>query len=442
MSSKKNHIDKELFRRYLSDEMTDTERNAFERELEKSPFEAEAMDGFESVSSSKFEHDLNELSQNITNKKRKSIIPYFAAAATILLLITSGIIWMQLSQEHPTEKVSEVKREKVEEKIAVPEEKSAIDFDKEETAENEVTEERQDEIQARTVLQPTEEKGQKVETSETQIINILDDEIIVDDLSEFETIPETIPILTAEEEAEQDIELGIAARQKAKALAPTQTAPIQLSKSASAKSNIIRGQVLSDSDGLPLPGVTVVEKGTSNGTITDIEGNFQMELENDTNPVVASFIGMESTEFHPQKDTNNIITLTTDDVALSEVVVVGYGTQKKQSVTGSTTVVTDDALNSGASPVCGIREYKEYLQENAVLPADFAMDKVVVKLRFVIDSSGEIQDFENLNDVDEKLFELAKEIILNGPDWTPAYKNNRKEDSKERLRVVFKKSDD
>lgn len=422
MGSKKSHIDKKLFRRYLSDEMTNAERNAFEKELQKNPFEAEALEGFEGVSSSKFEHDLNELSQKITNKKRKNGIPYFAAAATILLLITSGILWIQLNQNHQIDKVSEVKTEKLEEEHSEPEEKEAARGETEVDSKVELNKEKEAPVRTK-AQQSIEEKEQTAETSEPQTVMILDDEIMVNDLAENEAIAEAEPTQTAEEE-----------------LGQTQSAPLQLSKSASTKGNTIRGQVLSDSDGLPLPGVTVVEKGTSNGTITDIEGNFQMELENNSNPVVASFIGMESTEFHPQKDSDNIITLADDVVGLSEVVVVGYGTQRKESVTGSTTIFNDEPLNSGATPIGGISEYKDYLKEKAVLPADFETDKVVVKLRLSIDSSGEIQDFENLNDADEELIELAKEIVLDGPAWTPALQNNRKIESTVRLRVVFKKA--
>ncbi|WP_163325938.1 carboxypeptidase-like regulatory domain-containing protein [Draconibacterium mangrovi] len=437
MSSNKNHIDKELFRRYLANEMTDIERNAFEKELQKYPFEAEAMDGYESVSSSKFEYDLNDLSKKIANKKRNRSIPYFAAAATILLLITSGIIWMQLNHDHPIDKVSEVKTEKMEEEHSEPEEKIVPQDEPEVNTKVEVTKETEATADSR-IQQPAEE--QNIEIEEPQTI-ITEDEIIVDDLAENEAIAETTPIQTAEEDLKQNTELKLIEKQKEIELAQTQPAPVLLSKSATTKDNIIRGQILSDSDGLPLPGVSVVEKGTSNGTITDIEGNFQMQLENDSNPVVASFIGMESAEFHPQKDSDNIIKLTDDVVGLSEVVVIGYGTQKKESVTGSTTIINDEPLNSAATPVDGITEYKVYLKEKAVLPADYETDKVVVKLRLSLDSSGEIQDIVNLNDADEKFFELAKEIVLNGPKWTPAIRDNRKVDSKVTLRVVFKKSD-
>ncbi|WP_319503545.1 carboxypeptidase-like regulatory domain-containing protein [uncultured Draconibacterium sp.] len=424
--------------------MTDAERNAFEKELQKHPFEAEAMDGFESVSSSDFENDLNELTQKTGSKKQKRRMPYFAAAATILLLITSGIIWMQLDRQNPVEKVSEVKTDTIEEQASEPQEKQPAQALHENVAEIEISEEKRDVTEGK-LAQKQESaapKEEKVATTKNIQFEIIDDDIEIENLTENEIIPKPVPDVLPKHATETDDQVKVVTTHNRAKLAVAQAAQAENLNRDSLKGNIIRGQILADSDGMPIPGVSVVEKGTNNGTITDIEGNFQIELKNDSNPVVASFVGMESTEFHPQKDSDNIITLTDDVVGLSEVVVIGYGTQKKESVTGSTTIVNDEPLNSAAVPVCGISEYKVYLKDKAVLPADIETDKVVVKLRLTIESSGKILEFENLNDADARFFELAKEIVLDGPQWTPAYRNNRKVDSRVTLRVVFKKADD
>ena len=434
MSRNKNHIDKELFRRYLSDEMTDAQRNAFEKELQKNSFEAEAMDGFENVSSAKFENDLNELSKKISSKKPKSRMPYFAAAATILLLITSGIIWMQLNRQQPIQKVSEVKIDKAEKEAVKPVEQ--------ESAKTEVTDdtaikqagEKQSEIKTKAEQAPAKEK----KTEEEEKIITIEEQFAVD---EAEIISKTIPVQAEEQALAKATPVKITSN-KSIELAQTKPTPFQRLNTAPAKENVIRGQILSDTDGLPLPGVTVIEKGTDNGTITDINGNFKMKLENDSNPVIASFIGMEPTKFQPKKDSDNIITLTTDDVALSEVVVVGYGSQQKNSVAGSTIIVPDESITSDAEPVCGMNKYKAYLKEKAVLPSDYETDKVVVRLRFTIANSGEIQSFQNLNDADESFYEQAKMIVFNGPAWKPVNNNNSNIYSTINLRVVFKKTDD
>ena len=435
MSRNKNHIDKELFRRYLSDEMTDAERNAFEKELQKNSFEAEAMDGFESVSSSDFENDLNELSKKISSKKPKSRMPYFAAAATILLLITSGIIWMQLNRQQPIQKVSEVKIDKAEKKTVEPTKKEPAKTKAEVTDDTAIEQagEKQSEIKTKAEQAPAKEK----KTEEEEKV-ITEEQFAVD---EAEIISKTIPGQAEEQALAKDTPIKITPN-KSIELAQTKPTPFQRLNTAPTKEDVIRGQILSDTDGLPLPGVTVIEKGTDNGTITDINGNFKMKLENDSNPVIASFIGMEPTKFQPKKDSDNIITLTTDDVALSEVVVVGYGSQQKNSVTGSTIVIPDESIASDAEPICGMSKYKAYLKEKAILPADYETDKVVVRVRFTIANSGEIQSFQNLNDADESFYEQAKIIVFNGPAWKPVNNNNSNIYSTVKLRVVFKKTDD
>ena len=434
MSSNKNHIDKELFRRYLSDEMTDAERNAFEKELQKNSFEAEAMDGSENVSSAKFENDLNELSKKISSKKPKSRMPYFAAAATILLLITSGIIWMQLNRQQPIQKVSEVTIDKAEKKTVEPVRKESAKTEVTDDTAIEQAGEKQSEIKTRAEQAP----AQKKKTEEEEKIITIEEQFAVD---EAEIISKTIPGQAEEQALAKDTPVKITSN-KSIELVQTKPTPFQRLNTAPAKENVIRGQILSDTDGLPLPGVTVIEKGTDNGTITDINGNFKIKLENDSNPVIASFIGMEPTKFQPKKDSDNIITLTTDDVALSEVVVVGYGSQQKNSVTGSTMVVPDESIASDAEPICGMSKYKAYLKEKAILPADYETDKVVVRLRFTIANSGEIQSFQNLNDADESFYEQAKIIVFNGPAWKPVNNNNSNIYSTVNLRVVFKKTDD
>src|SRR5690606_22363506 len=106
----------------------------------------------------------------------------------------------------------------------------------------------------------------------------------------------------------------------------------------------INGKVLAD-DGTTLPGVTVLEKGTPNGTTTDIDGQYRLEVNGPEATLVFSYIGYVSQEVVVSNQSVIDITLETDLQQLSEVVVVGYGTQRKKDLTGSiTTVKGDDIL--------------------------------------------------------------------------------------------------
>jgi len=108
----------------------------------------------------------------------------------------------------------------------------------------------------------------------------------------------------------------------------------------------VEGVVVDASNGQTLPGVNVREKGTSRGTVTDIDGKFQMEVR-DGNPVlVFSFIGYESQEVEVGNRSKIEISLQPDIKSLEEVVVVGYGTQTKRNVTGSVSSVDVDQLET------------------------------------------------------------------------------------------------
>lgn len=95
----------------------------------------------------------------------------------------------------------------------------------------------------------------------------------------------------------------------------------------------INGRV-TDFSGQALVGASIAEKGTNNGTMTDLEGNFKLTVSNKNAVLIISFIGYKSKEVATNDKTNIQIQLAPDETRLEEVV-VGYGSQKKQKVTGS-----------------------------------------------------------------------------------------------------------
>ncbi|RCW33931.1 TonB-dependent receptor [Marinilabilia salmonicolor] len=106
----------------------------------------------------------------------------------------------------------------------------------------------------------------------------------------------------------------------------------------------VTGKVTSAEDGGPIPGVSVVQKGTTNGTITDVDGNYSLTLpEGET--IVFSFIGMETVEVIADQTTINV-TMNEMLTDLDEVVVVGYGVQKKSVVTAAISSVSSEDLES------------------------------------------------------------------------------------------------
>ena len=110
----------------------------------------------------------------------------------------------------------------------------------------------------------------------------------------------------------------------------------------------ITGRV-TDINDQPIPGVSVVVKGTTIGVNTDTNGNFNLSVPNDARMLTFSFVGMKTQEVIAGKKTTINLVLEEEAVGLDEVVAVGYGTQKKYSVIGSITTINPLKLKVGTT---------------------------------------------------------------------------------------------
>lgn len=107
----------------------------------------------------------------------------------------------------------------------------------------------------------------------------------------------------------------------------------------------VKGSVL-DKNNTPLIGVNVIEKGTSNGTITDFDGNFTLRTSTANPVLVFSYVGFTSKEVTASASAPVKVVLSEDTETLEEVVVVGYGTQKKANLSGSVASVDSEQLQN------------------------------------------------------------------------------------------------
>ncbi len=112
---------------------------------------------------------------------------------------------------------------------------------------------------------------------------------------------------------------------------------------AFAQSNV--SGVVKDANGEPLIGVSVVEQGTSNGVVTDVDGKYTLKNVKSGAKLKVSYVGFTSQVI--KAGSNNQITLKEDNTTLNEVVVVGYGTMRRKDVTSSITTVSEKDLNKG-----------------------------------------------------------------------------------------------
>ena len=104
--------------------------------------------------------------------------------------------------------------------------------------------------------------------------------------------------------------------------------------------------VVKDETGEPVIGASVVEKGTTNGMMTDFDGNFRLSVEPNATLVI-SYVGYKTQEIAAAGQTNFFVTLEEDATLLQEIVAIGYGTVKKEDATGSVVAIKPEEFNKG-----------------------------------------------------------------------------------------------
>lgn len=114
---------------------------------------------------------------------------------------------------------------------------------------------------------------------------------------------------------------------------------------------IVSGRVIDDS-GMPLPGATVIEAGTTNGVVTDINGNFEIEVSGMGSEISVSYFGFQTKTIAADKEFVEIVLLP-DTAALEEVILIGYGESRKKDLTGSITAIDLDDIQTQPSSNIG-----------------------------------------------------------------------------------------
>ncbi len=150
-----------------------------------------------------------------------------------------------------------------------------------------------------------------------------------------------------------------------------------------AQTRDVTGTVTSSDDGATIPGASVVAKGTTVGTITDMEGHFILKVPSNAKTLVVSFVGFASQEVVLNNSKDYKITLKSEQVAVDEVVVVGYGTQKKRDVGGTISTVKGDDIK-----MTPVQSFDQSLQGKAsgvivTLPNGVLNNPPIIRIRGV-----------------------------------------------------------
>lgn len=115
------------------------------------------------------------------------------------------------------------------------------------------------------------------------------------------------------------------------------------------QSKVVSGKV-TDSSGTPLPGVTILVKGTTQGTVTDANGNYFLKDISGEGTLVFSFVGMKTQEIPVDRRMSIDVIMLEEAIGLDEVVAVGYGTQKKANLTGAVDQIDSESIQNIAVP--------------------------------------------------------------------------------------------
>lgn len=406
MKAKDKNREAELseFLRYTGGKMTDSERNAFERKLQKDPFAADAAEGLSEISSEAASGDLLRLETRIKARagSRKRFIYYRAAASIAVLMILSSV-YLIIKQTKSGNEISEISAVYDTIKISRPEPLN--------------------EIAAPGTKDKSVNEGKKISRADTEQKQ---------EISPSKSIPvEEIKIQEVKiaEEAKGDEAKDIMAYAADKKMA---AAPSAAAARMNAAGIQVRGRIISSEDNQPVPGASIQVKGSTKGVITDTGGNFNITLsDNENRTLVANYIGMETKEFQATGKDDVEVALKPSVSALNEVVVVGYGTTKK-----------DEAEESGYSPpqpFNGQRSFDRYIEENIRKPESMESgQRAVVVLNFTVISSGVVDSIRVVRSPGKEFSSEAIRLINNGPLWKPAVSNGKNIDDDVRIRIVFK----
>lgn len=435
--------------RYRMGKMTPAEMHAFEKRALQDPFLADAMEGAEQITPEDFANDLKELTLKLPSAEKvaASGVPPSAAqtnkpwvwplriAASVLLLV--GIFWIgnQL----------------------IPKDSSQIVLNKETTAEEKKEEPsvssnstNQDTIGNKHIDQPALPmkeimNGVAVE-KDTKKAKAKEEKPVIEPIStaqissaESESAPATAAKPATDEtthfkladkaiaQGEQKADAQDLYRAK-RSFSLSSPVPSVQSNSATAIS-FIKGQVTSLEDGTPLPGVNVLVKGTQVGTVTNLDGFFQLSNVSPDQKLVFSFIGLQTKEVDVAQTQMNVA-LAPDVSQLSEVVVTGVRNN-------------DDSDRAPiiklAVPEGGLKAYDAYLDNNLQFPKEALAKRVKgkVAIRFTVRVDGSLDEFKVVKSLgsgcDEEVIRLVKE----GPEWTASTEDDVPVESEVLVKVKF-----
>lgn len=448
MADLNNDIEK-----YLKGELSPADRYRLEKLALDDPFLAEALEGAGEISAKDFHHDLNQihstLDKRIAEKGKGGsgwYWPMRIAASVLLLICSSYLVYFFITNDAANDlALNETKDTTPVEKEVQPLLSDSITPAQpiEEKTESTVSKnpalKKINPQQQPTPLAKTDrtENDKAVEEAEDQAIDAISQAEQVTGIAASEKPPTEASPLRSEE---SKITSKPEETNRAKKMAVPQgaTTPQQGNlrngfMADKADHRLIKGKVIDVEDGSPLPGVNVLVKGTSTGTMTDLDGNYQIRIEDTDHALVFSFIGLETKEEKIDGRSQLDVQLEQDVSELSEVVVTGYGYSENDIFTNT----LSDYVQ--AEPEGGFKAYKIYLEDNLHYPIQAIENKVQgkVTVRFDISPTGVISDFQVTKGIGFGCDEEAIRLIRQGPKWSAPRRGDVSVKGRVKVRMKF-----
>lgn len=437
--------------KYKNGELTPQEMHALEKKALADPFLAEAMEGIENISPAALKTDISTIDGKVSGKKKTILFTPLRIAAGIVLLVASVFFIFQLIPK-PETIALKTEKQKPEIKNTESEKPRAGSGKETEKTENQKGEANnkplkaesqgqgsgelkspvKSEEQPSTAVQHAEPKNKN---SEAEIVTPVTQAPVQDLAVQQQQLKiENDENKPAKETMGPELKAAgaksISREKKSDSFAADEA---RVSAVPSAKRNMpksISGQVISAEDGSPLPGVNVILKGTSIGTVTDSYGNYKISTDLDNRSLVFSFIGLQQQEVDASNRDKVDVQMKEDISQLSEVVVTALGVSKDDEAV---------PIMKWAEPEGGRKAYDAYLESNVVYPEEALKNKIKGKagIEFTVGTDGSLSDFRVFKKLGYGCEDEIIRLVKSGPKWNPTTEDNKPIESTVKVRLRF-----
>ncbi len=408
---------------YLKGLLSNRQRHELEREVMHDAFEEEAFEGLNLLSAEELEDDMklmeSRLEGRIESRKKLVLLPYFRIAASIVLLTGLAVViyfaLLKRSQELAPKEIAqkETTEQSVEQDLDEVNAVSQADTEKPEPAMN---------INAETSQETGE--GKKTALAESNLFVAESDE------NEEESTTDIRMKGDQEISDASDMEVFPAAR-----IAQTdelEKGHISTQELSQAPLERITARVVDELD-QPLSGVNVQEKGTLNGTITNADGLFTLVPSNASSTLILSSVGFRTIELpSPEKAVDKARTKEAM-LALDEVVVTGYSTQREANLAGSVSFihVVNEKTNQSSPPTIkfsrpvppngSVKDFIKSVEDRLdyeklmEMPGEYSID-----VTLVIQQDGSVKNIRVHENIPTAIADEYKRCIAESQLWQPA----------------------